>query len=146
MINWFKQILGMPTQKKSAYIAKERLMVIVAHERGSHPEQPDFLPLLQKELTDVIAKYVKIDRDQVQVEFEQRAGRSVLELNIMLPEEDMKQAFVAKTNAASVASAANTPVAVAKPIVKTKKTAPKKAKTPAVKLASKKRGRPPKVK
>ncbi len=86
MINWFKKILGVPEQKKTASIAKERLMVIVAHERGEHPEQPDFLPLLQKELTEVIAKYVRINKDQVQVEFEQRGGRSVLELNITLPE------------------------------------------------------------
>ncbi len=137
MINWLKQILGIPTQKKSAFIAKERLMVIVAHERGSHPEQPDFLPLLQKELTDVIAKYVKIDSKQVQVEFEQRAGRSVLELNITLPEDGIKQT-AAKLNAAPVSAAVATPSA-AKAV---KKGSTKKADKP----ASKKRGRPAKAK
>ncbi len=85
-MNWLKKLFGIPEPKKSSMIAKERLMVIVAHERGSHESQPDFLPLLQKELTAVIAKYVKIDTDHVQVEFEQKGGRSVLELNVTLPD------------------------------------------------------------
>lgn len=93
MINWFKRFLGVSEQKKTSQIAKERLMVIVAHERGAHEHEPDFLPLLQKELTDVIAKYVKIDKDHVQVEFEQKGGRSVLELNVLLPENNLKTPF-----------------------------------------------------
>ncbi len=119
MINWFKQLLGVPEQKKSSSIARERLMVIVAHERGAHENQPDFLPLLQKELTDVIAKYVKIDSKQVQVEFEQKGGRSVLELNITLPETAIKKPVSTK------------PAILAVPVAST---------------APKRRGRPPKVK
>ncbi len=87
MVNWFKKIFGGEPPKKSAQTARERLMVIVSHERGQHDHQPDFLPMLQKELTDVIAKYVKIDKNQVHVDFEQKGGRSVLELNITLPED-----------------------------------------------------------
>ena len=87
MVNWFKKIFGAEPPKKSAQTARERLMVIVSHERGQHDHQPDFLPMLQKELTDVIAKYVKIDKNMVHVDFEQKGGRSVLELNITLPED-----------------------------------------------------------
>ncbi len=87
MVNWFKKIFGGDPPKKSAQTARERLMVIVSHERGQHDHQPDFLPMLQKELTDVIAKYVKIDKNMVHVDFEQKGGRSVLELNITLPED-----------------------------------------------------------
>ena len=126
MMNWFKQLLGIPEQKKSASIAKERLMVIVAHERGEHPEQPDFLPLLEKELTEVIAKYVNINKDQVQVEFEQRGGRSVLELNVTLP--GLGAVVVAPT------APVKAPVSA--------KSKPAAAKT----TAPKKRGRPPKAK
>lgn len=86
MIHWLKRLCGVPEAKKSSLIAKERLMVIVAHERGGHEQNPDFLQLLQKEITAVLAKYVKIDADHVQVEFEQKGGRSVLELNVTLPE------------------------------------------------------------
>jgi cell division topological specificity factor len=130
MINWLKQLLGVPEQKKSSQIARERLMVIVAHERGEHETQPDFLPLLQKELTDVIAKYVKIDKEQVQVEFEQKGGRSVLELNITLPDGELKKAAKMQLNKVEH-----------KPVVKA--AAVKKASAAS---APKRRGRPAKVK
>jgi cell division topological specificity factor len=69
----------------SASIAKERLQIIVAHERGSRG-QPDYLPALQEELIAVIRKYVHIDQDQVQVALENQGTCSILELNITLPE------------------------------------------------------------
>ena len=69
----------------SASIAKERLQIIVAHERGARA-QPDYLPALQKELIEVIRKYVAIDDDQVQVLLENQGNCSILELNITLPE------------------------------------------------------------
>lgn len=69
----------------SAAIAKERLQIIVAHERGSRG-QPDYLPALQEELITVIRKYVPIDQDQVQVALENQGTCSILELNITLPE------------------------------------------------------------
>lgn len=68
-----------------ASIAKERLQIIVAHERGQRT-QPDYLPQLQQEIIDVISKYVKIDRDQVHVALDNQDDCSVLELNITLPE------------------------------------------------------------
>jgi len=68
-----------------AAIAKERLQIIVAHERGQRTE-PDYLPALQKELVEVIRKYVNIDSDQVQVALEDQGSCSILELNITLPD------------------------------------------------------------
>jgi len=70
-----------------AAIAKERLQIIVAHERGQRTE-PDYLPALQKELVEVIRKYVNIDSDQVQVQvaLEDQGSCSILELNITLPD------------------------------------------------------------
>ena len=69
----------------TASIAKERLQIIVAHERGQRDE-PDYLPALQKELVEVIRKYVNIDQDQVQVALEDQGSCSILELNITLPD------------------------------------------------------------
>ena len=69
----------------TASIAKERLQIIVAHERGQR-EEPDYLPALQKELVEVIRKYVKIDQEQVQVALENQGSCSILELNITLPD------------------------------------------------------------
>ncbi len=68
-----------------AAVAKERLSIIVAHERGQR-SQPDYLPALQKELVEVIRKYVNIDQDQVQVALENQGTCSILELNITLPD------------------------------------------------------------
>ena len=69
----------------SASVAKERLQIIVAHERGKR-EQPDYLPELQQELLAVIRKYVQIEDDMVQVEVDRNEDCSVLELNVTLPE------------------------------------------------------------
>jgi cell division topological specificity factor len=68
----------------TASVAKERLQIIVAHERGQRG-QPDYLPQLQKDLITVISKYVKIDRDMVQVSLDRNQDCAVLELNITLP-------------------------------------------------------------
>lgn len=70
----------------SANVAKERLQIIVAHERGAR-QQPDYLPALQQELLAVIRKYVQIDDDMVQVEVDRNDNCSVLELNVTLPEK-----------------------------------------------------------
>ncbi|WP_097460811.1 cell division topological specificity factor MinE [Mangrovitalea sediminis] len=70
----------------TASIAKERLQIIVAHERGRR-DQPDYLPQLQQELIAVIRKYVQIDDDMVQVQLDKNDSCSVLELNVTLPED-----------------------------------------------------------
>ncbi|QSP96264.1 cell division topological specificity factor MinE [Marinobacter salinisoli] len=73
------------SKKNTANVAKERLQIIVAHERGQR-EQPDYLPQLQQELLNVIRKYVQISDDMVQVEVDRNDNFSVLELNVTLPE------------------------------------------------------------
>ena len=73
-------------KKSSASIAKERLQIIVAHERNTR-EQPDYLPELEQELLAVIRRYVEIEDDQVQVQLDRNDSCSVLELNVTLPEE-----------------------------------------------------------
>lgn len=75
---------GARKQAPSADAAKQRLQVLLALERKS-PGGPDFLPLLQRELIDVIRKYVEIDEQKVSVEFDRNEGFSMLEVNIELP-------------------------------------------------------------
>ncbi|CAI8981912.1 MULTISPECIES: cell division topological specificity factor MinE [Pseudomonas] len=69
----------------TASVAKERLQIIVAHERGQR-STPDYLPALQKELVEVIRKYVNIGSDDVHVALENQGSCSILELNITLPD------------------------------------------------------------
>ncbi|MFO1350195.1 MAG: cell division topological specificity factor MinE [Gammaproteobacteria bacterium] len=71
----------------SAAIAKERLQIIVAHERGTRKRAPDYLQALQKELLAVVRKYVAIDPDQVKVNVDRDGDYEVLELNITLPDD-----------------------------------------------------------
>lgn len=73
-------------QKAStASTAKERLQIIVAHERGRR-NQPDYLPQLHRDIIEVIRRYVPIRDDQVQVDLDTQDSCSVLELNITLPD------------------------------------------------------------
>ncbi len=74
-------------EKKTASVAKERLQIILAHERaGRGAATPDYMPALQEELLAVIAKYIHIDRDSFKVQLEKHGDYEVLELNITLPE------------------------------------------------------------
>ncbi|MBV1871302.1 MAG: cell division topological specificity factor MinE [Gammaproteobacteria bacterium] len=89
ILNFFKK-----QQKASAATAKERLQIVVAHERSKRDED-DFLPKLRKELLEVIAKYVKVDTDDVSVSLDQSdTSCSILELNVTLPSLDEKAAEV----------------------------------------------------
>jgi cell division topological specificity factor len=72
-------------RKGSASIAKERLQILVAHDRTER-DRPSYLPKLQKEILAVIRKYVEVDMNAVSVNYEQEDAHEVLELNIVLPE------------------------------------------------------------
>jgi cell division topological specificity factor len=76
-------------QRNTAAVAKERLQIIVAHERGKRsPSTLDYLPLLQKELLEVIRKYVVVGDDQIKIHIEKDGDCEILELNIALPETE----------------------------------------------------------
>lgn len=75
----------------TAAIAKERLQILVAHER-SERNKPDYLPKLQAELLAVIRKYVNVEQDAITVHMEQDESREILELNIVLPESERRNA------------------------------------------------------
>ncbi|MDP9196341.1 MAG: cell division topological specificity factor MinE [Pseudomonadota bacterium] len=70
--------------KTSAVQARERLQILLAHERSSL-SAPDFLPQLQKDLIQVIRKYVQIPDDKVLVKLDRATDVSTLEVNIELP-------------------------------------------------------------
>ena len=71
---------------KSASLAKERLQVIVAHERGAR-KAPKYLAKMQQEIIEVIKKYIAIDESQVSVKVDNNNKHSILELNVSLPEK-----------------------------------------------------------
>ena len=79
-------------KENTAKLAKERLQIIVAHERTSR-SGPDYLPQLKQDILDVIRKYVQIDPEQVTVQLDKKGEQlSVLELNIMLSDDKPQNA------------------------------------------------------
>lgn len=72
-------------RRESAAVAKDRLQVIIAHER-SDARGPDYLPPLREELLEVVRKYVAVDDDAVRMQVDRDGEYEFLELNITLPE------------------------------------------------------------
>lgn len=71
---------------KSAQTAKDRLQILLAHERsGGGTAENDYLPLLQRDIVAAIRKHVSIGEDDVEVRMERGEKMSSLEINIELP-------------------------------------------------------------
>ena len=74
-------------KKKTASVAKERLQIILAHERsGRGGSRADYLPQLQQELVAVISTYVSIRPEDIKVQLERQDNLEVLEVKIELPD------------------------------------------------------------
>lgn len=84
MMSFLSFLLG--EKKKTASVAKERLQIILAHERGGRTTSPDYLPALQRELVAVISKYVSINPEDIKVNLERQDNLEVLEVKIELPD------------------------------------------------------------
>lgn len=72
-------------KQKTAALARDRLQIIIAQERVKS-QAPDYLPTLQKELLEVLSKYVNVSLEDIRISQEKQDGLDVLELNITLPE------------------------------------------------------------
>lgn len=72
-------------KKNTASIAKDRLRIIIAQER-SNADGPDYLPLLRRELLEVIRKYVNVDVEAVKVDVVKDGEHDVLDISVSLPE------------------------------------------------------------
>ena len=84
----FSLIFG--SKPKTAAIARERLQLIIAHERNGSISTPDFMPALREELMSVIAKYVSVNPEDIKVSLEKQGNFEVLEVNIVMPEGGRK--------------------------------------------------------
>jgi cell division topological specificity factor len=74
-------------KKKTASVAKERLQIILAHERsGRNAAEPDYKHDLQRDLIAVISKYIKINPNDIKVNMERQGNLEVLEVKIELPD------------------------------------------------------------
>ncbi|HEU5018651.1 MAG TPA: cell division topological specificity factor MinE [Pseudolabrys sp.] len=68
----------------SAPVARERLQILLAHERGLRG-QPDLLGVLREEILAVVSRHVALDPDKVIVRMDRGKSVSTLEVDIEVP-------------------------------------------------------------
>jgi cell division topological specificity factor len=73
-------------KQASAPAARERLQVLLAHERSTVGHS-DLVALLREEILAVIAKHVQVDGDKVTVKMERGEQVSTLEIDVEIPLE-----------------------------------------------------------
>jgi cell division topological specificity factor len=77
LLNWFNR-------RASAPVARNRLQILLAHERTSAGGS-DLVAVLREEILAVITKHVKVDADKVKVNMERGGAVSTLEVDIEIP-------------------------------------------------------------
>jgi cell division topological specificity factor len=77
-------LMALFRRRDSAPVARERLQVLLAHERA-FVGQSDLLAVLQEEIIAVIAKHVSIERDRVQIKLDRGDPLSTLEIDVEVP-------------------------------------------------------------
>lgn len=77
-------ILRLFGRRSSATTARERLQVLLAHERASTGGS-DLVTVLRDEILAVLAKHVQIEDHQVQISMERGAQISTLAVDIEIP-------------------------------------------------------------
>ncbi|MBC3863148.1 cell division topological specificity factor MinE [Undibacterium jejuense] len=77
------------SKPKTANMAKERLQIIIARERTGR-DGYDFLPALREELIAVISKYTKVNAEDIKVSLDKQGNLEVLDVNVVLPDLEMR--------------------------------------------------------
>ena len=76
-------------RQQSSNVAKDRLQILLAHERsaGGESGESDLIRQLHKEIMEVIARHVAVDQDKVQIKVDRGSGCSMLEIDVEVPQE-----------------------------------------------------------
>ena len=74
-------------RRGSAPIARERLQVLLSHERAAR-ERPDLLSILREEIIAVIGRHVSFEPDKVQIKVDRGKSVSTLAVDIEIPNRD----------------------------------------------------------
>ncbi|HLH96575.1 MAG TPA: cell division topological specificity factor MinE [Xanthobacteraceae bacterium] len=78
-------VFGLFSRRGSAPVARERLQILLAHERGFRNGKSDLLAVLREEILAVIQKHVSVDPDNVQIKMDRGDAVSLLEIDIEIP-------------------------------------------------------------
>lgn len=87
-------LLSLFQKRTTAPTARDRLQLLLAHERVSTSGQSDLVAKLREEILEVIARHVQLDRDKVLVKMERGGDVSTLEVDVEIPNvsEPLKKA------------------------------------------------------
>ena len=77
-------LLGLFKRRGSAPVARERLQILLAHERSTHG-QSDLLSKLRDEILAVVAQHIAVDQEQVRIKMERGDKVSTLDIDIEVP-------------------------------------------------------------
>jgi cell division topological specificity factor len=84
-MNMFRLFSSSRPEPATAPIARERLQILLAHERGMRGQQPDLLLRLREEILAAVSRHVALDPDKVIVRMERGKDISTLEVDVELP-------------------------------------------------------------
>ncbi len=88
MFSFFRQ---KPRRSDSAAAAKERLQILLAHDRSDRARE-DLLPLLQRDILEVVKRHMRVESDAVEIKLERGDDMSSLEINIEVPDTQPRHA------------------------------------------------------
>ena len=89
-----KLLLGERKKSNTAKIAIERISFVLVRDAT---DGPDFLPDLQKELIEVISRYVKVNAEDIKVSLDKHDSLEVLEVKIEMSQDEIVAAKEAKS-------------------------------------------------
>ncbi|GAB0113316.1 cell division topological specificity factor MinE [Acidisoma sp. C75] len=76
---------GFLSRKPTATVARDRLQILLAHERATLGGNSDLVAILQEEILAVIAKHISVEREKVQVKLDRGDSFSTLEIGVEIP-------------------------------------------------------------
>lgn len=78
-------LLSFFQRRNTAPVARERLQILLAHERGIVSGEPDLVALLREEIIGVVARHIAVEREKVQVRMDRGMAVSTLEIEVEVP-------------------------------------------------------------
>lgn len=85
------KLFGLLNRRASAPVARERLQILLAHERASTGRSSNLVALLHKEVLIAVSKHIPIDPERVEVSIRERDQVSLLEIDIEIDSSAMRR-------------------------------------------------------
>lgn len=86
-MEWLNNLFNRTPPKSTAQTARERLLIAVQHNRQGDGDRPKYFPALQRDLLQVIRKYVQVGDDAVKIDLARDETMDAFQISISLPEK-----------------------------------------------------------